>query len=73
MIRFPRPNGHSVLVPLDSGITWTNGVTTLRIVDSGYAGPNRWAVASRDGAVFGFRSSRPAATTLAQRVARYGV
>jgi hypothetical protein len=70
MIRFPRPNGHSVLIPLDSGITWTNGVRTLRIVDSGYAGPNRWAVADHDGTVYGFRSSQAAASTLAQRVAR---
>jgi hypothetical protein len=70
MIRFPRPNGRSVLLPLDSGITWTNGVRTFRIIDSGYAGPNRWAVADRDGTVFGFRSSREAASTLAARVAR---
>jgi hypothetical protein len=69
-VRFPRPNGHSVLIPLDSGITWTNGVRTLRIIDSGYKGASRWAVADREGNIYGFRSSREAATTLAQRVAR---
>lgn len=69
MIRFPRPNGFTVLVPLSSGRSWFGADTNLRIVDSGYKGRNRYAVCRNDGTVVGFAQSVDAAHTMCQRAA----
>lgn len=66
MIRFPK----GVAVPLSSGVRWSNGTASLRIVDSGYKCIVRYAVCRENGTVVGFAQSMPQARILCQRVAK---
>ena len=70
MVSFPPVNGHSVAVPLSSGIAWAGGDTRLWVVDSDRPGLQRYAVCHPNGAVVGYAKSMDEARTLCCVTAR---
>lgn len=70
MVSFPPVNGHSVAVPLSSGVAWYGGDARLWIVDSGRKGRKRYAVCRDSGVVVVYVKSMDEARTYCRLTAR---